>query len=238
MIEQCGAAAIATSSAALAWAHGYADGHHLPARVVLDAIAEITRVVGVPVSADVEGGYADDPARVAELVAEVASAGAAGVNLEDGTGPVELLCAKLDAVKQRAARAGLDVFVNARIDVYLRGLVAGERALPETLERIARVRAAGCDGVFVPRLPVDAVPAVVEACGPLPLNLLAVPELPAAAALRERGVRRLSAGSALGAAALGNLRDLARGFLADGASDPLWQRVVDYGEMNRLLAAR
>jgi len=73
--------------------------------------------------------------------------------LEDGTSPPELLCAKLEAARASAARAGVDLFVNARCDVYLRGLAAPEAALAETLERAQRYRAAGCDGILRAQAP-------------------------------------------------------------------------------------
>ena len=77
-------------------------------------------------------------------------AGAVGINLEDGSSPPELLCAKLEAVRAVAAKAGVDLFVNARCDVFLRGLTAKEAAVAETLARAGRYRAAGCDGFFAP----------------------------------------------------------------------------------------
>jgi 2-methylisocitrate lyase-like PEP mutase family enzyme len=147
-IESCGATAIATTSAGLAWAHGYPDGNALPTPVLIAALREITRVARVPVSADVEAGYADAPGAVADLVVAAAEAGAVGINLEDGSGSPDVLCAKIEAVRAATARAGVDVFVNARADVYLRSLVAPEQCLDETRARIARYRAAGADGIL------------------------------------------------------------------------------------------
>jgi 2-methylisocitrate lyase-like PEP mutase family enzyme len=76
--------------------------------VLAAAVAEIARVIRVPLSADVEAGYSDDPRAVAETVAAVIGAGAVGINLEDGAGTPDLLCAKIEAVKAAAARAGVD----------------------------------------------------------------------------------------------------------------------------------
>jgi len=239
LIEECGATAIATTSAGLAGARGYADGGALPPAVLASAVREITRVVRIPVSADVEAGYSDDPAQVAELVARVFDAGAVGINLEDGSDPPELLCAKIDAVKRAVARTGGMFFVNARTDTYLRGLVPPERALEASVERAARYRAAGCDGIFVPMASAPAdVRALVTAVAPLPLNLLAVRGLAPAAELRAWGVRRLSAGSAIAAAALGMARDLTTAFVRDGRSDDLFGAPIEYGKMNALLAGR
>ncbi len=233
VVEECGAPAIATSSAALAWARGYPDGNAMPPRVAAAGAAEIARVVRVPLSVDAEAGYSDDPATAAETIRAFLDAGAVGINLEDGTGAPELLCAKIEAVKRVAARSGIDLFVNARTDVYLKRLEPPERALEATLARAARYRAAGCDGVFVPLIKDAAdIHAIVAAIAPLPLNALAIPGLGAATELRALGVRRLSAGAALATAALARIRRLAGDFLRDGRSDPLFDERIDSAAMN------
>lgn len=234
LIEDCGAPAIATTSAGVAWALGHPDGNALPPDVLVPAVAAIARVIRVPLSVDVEAGYSDDPLRVATLVAAVREAGGAGVNLEDGPGTSDLLCAKIAAVKRAV---GDDVFVNARTDVYLRSLVSPAEAVGATIERGRRYLAAGADGLFVPYVQTPAdMRAIADAIAPAPLNVMAVPALPDAAALRAAGVRRLSAGSALASAALGAVRRLATAFLADGRSDPLFAEPVAYGAMNALLS--
>src|SRR5262249_22983793 len=84
-----GARAVATSSAAVAWSHGYPDGNALPVARLLDTVRAIARVVEVPITVDVEGGYASDPDAVADTVTAVVEAGAVGINLEDGRSPPE-----------------------------------------------------------------------------------------------------------------------------------------------------
>jgi 2-methylisocitrate lyase-like PEP mutase family enzyme len=235
LIEDCGAAAIATTSSGVAWARGYPDGNALPTRVLVAALAEIARVIRVPLSADVEAGYSDDPRAVAETVTAVMNAGAVGINLEDGAGTPDLLCAKIEAVKAAAAKAGVDLFVNARTDVFLKRLAPPERAVDETIARAKRYAAAGCDGVFVPALAEPAaIRAIVAGVAPLPLNVMAFPGLPDALDLRELGVRRLSAGAAVASAALGRARSRARAFLADGVSEALFDESVEYGPTNAL----
>src|SRR4051812_48036382 len=81
LIATTGAKAIATSSAAVAWAHGYPDGDQLPVKLLVATVAEIVRVIRVPLTVDCEGGYSDDPAQVAENIASVLAAGAIGINL-------------------------------------------------------------------------------------------------------------------------------------------------------------
>jgi 2-methylisocitrate lyase-like PEP mutase family enzyme len=217
--EDAGAEAIATSSAAVAWACGYPDGGFLPVRELLGAVERIHRVLSVPLSVDVEDGYSDDPAAVAELVAEVRQRGAVGINLEDGSKPPEFLEAKIAAIKARLRAAGDDIFVNARCDVYLRDLTAPQDMIRESIARAERYAAAGADGFFLPFVEPDDI-ASVTAAVTLPLNVLATPDLPGLDVLRARGVRRLSAGGAIAKGLYSEFAIAARDFLRDGT----WQR--------------
>ncbi len=234
LIEASGAAAIATTSAGLAWARGYRDGDVLPGSVLVAAIAEIARVISVPLSADVEGGYAEDPGAVGDTIAAVIDAGAVGVNLEDGGGPVDLLCAKIEVAKQVASRAGVDLFVNARTDVYLRGLVPKERAVAESIARGHRYRAAGCDGFFVPKISAAEEIRAIAGAVALPLNVLVMPGLAPVAELQALGVRRVSAGSGIAAAAFGVAQRATTQFLEDGRYDAMFETSADYRAMNDL----
>ncbi|MDQ5873446.1 MAG: isocitrate lyase/phosphoenolpyruvate mutase family protein [Acidobacteriota bacterium] len=238
LIEKLGAKAIATTSAGVAWSHGYADGDLLPVPLLAETVAEIARVVGVPVSADVEGGYSSDPASVGEVVAAVIDSGAVGINIEDGTGGADLLCAKVEEAKRAGVRLGVDLFVNARADVYLRDLVTADRRLDETLARAERYRAAGADGIFVPGVTDASDIRAIASAVRLPLNVLARPGLPPAPELQALGVRRLSAGSWIAAAAFARTALRASEFLRAGASDPLAKGAMPYAEINSLMADR
>ncbi len=236
LIESLGARALATTSAGIAWAQGYADGDLLPVPLLRGAVETIVRVAHVPVSVDIEGGYSDDPAAVGEVVAQVVDAGAVGINLEDGAGEPELLCAKIQEAKKAAGRRGVDLFVNARTDVYLRGLVPAQRRVEESLARAARYRGAGADGIFVPGVTDPAEIRALAAAAGLPLNVLARPGLQTATNLAGLGVRRLSAGSWVASAALGRMRSVVTTFLAEGLCDPMFDGAWPYVEVNALLA--
>lgn len=237
LIESCGAPAIATTSAGVAWAAGYPDGDALPVHRLVAVIESIARVISVPLSVDSEGGYSNDPGRVEETIRRIADAGAVGVNLEDGTSPPDLLCAKIEAAKRGASKAGIDLFVNARVDVVLRDLASPDRAVDEIVVRAARYRDAGCDGIFVPKIadPND-IAAVATAIDPLPLNVMAVPALPPAAELKALGARRLSAGAAIGRAAMSLAKRLTDGFLAGGRSAALFEEIRDDTNLNALFS--
>lgn len=235
IIEHAGAKAIATSSAAVAWAHGYPDGEVLPPDALLATVRAIARVVGVPVSADIEAAYAPDAEAAGVFAARIADAGAVGVNVEDGTGTPDLLAAKIGRMKDAAAQAGIDLWVNARVDVYLRRLKDGEAAYEETVTRARRYRAAGADSIFVPAATEETLLARLVRDVVLPLNVLAWPGVPPAVKLKEIGVRRLSAGSGIAKVMLNKVHTMAAAFLVDGRSEPFNEGVIKNPEINGLM---
>lgn len=236
IFRQLGARAIATTSAGLAWACGFADGDVLPREDLLGAVRRIRRAIGnLPLSIDVEGGYSDDPQAVAELVERLVELGVAGINIEDGGRDASLLVAKIDAIAARLRAKGNDVFVNARCDVYLRELASGDAAVRETAGRGKAYAAAGAGGLFVPGLDDTQAMAAIARDVSIPLAIFAVPGLPPASELFAAGVRRLSAGESLAALAYGAARDAAAAFLRDGDSSVvLTARNVEYGPTNAL----
>jgi len=183
----------------------------------------------VLLTVDVEGGFGGDPAAVGELAAELAGAGAVGINLEDGRAgrglaPVADHAELIRAVKNRVP----DLFVNARTDTHWLG--AGD--VEEALRRALAYVAAGADGVFVPGLADDEdIRAVVGAVG-VPVNVLLLPGLtvPRLAAL---GVARVSTGSMLFRAALGAAVAAARA-VARGEPGPAG--LPGYAEVDALAA--
>ena len=236
LMQTLGARALATTSAGLAWALGHADGNHLPIAEHAAAIRRIARVSRVPLSVDSEAGYSDDPVTVAGHILRLVEAGAAGINLEDGAGAPALLCRKIEAVKAATARAGIDLFVNARCDVWLKGLAPGREA-DEALRRARQYAAAGADGLFAAGATAVADIEALVAGQPLPLNVMARPLMPGLDELRRLGVRRLSAGSAIAEAAWGRARRAAVGFLAHGACEDLFDGAAPYPEINGALNA-
>jgi 2-methylisocitrate lyase-like PEP mutase family enzyme len=220
MAAAAGASALATTSAGVAWARGHADGGSLPVEVLRAAAAEIVRVSHVPVSVDIEDGYSQYPACVAELVEDLWTMGVSGVNIEDGIAAPEAFAEKIRQIRHRLT-ADRPLFINARTDVYLRGLAAGDK-VAEVLRRAALYREGGASGLFVPGLTKDdEIEAIAKGAG-LPLNVMALPGLPDRARLAELGVRRLSAGSAIAQASLELVRRAATEFLEDGGSSALF----------------
>ena len=236
LFQRAGAPAIATSSAALAWSLGYADGSTLPRHELLAAIARMQRVVTVPLSVDLEDGYSSTATEVADLVAEVAKMGVAGINLEDGAQAPELLAEKIAGCRQ--ALAGTPLFINARTDVYLRGLATGTEASALTLQRARVYQAAGADGLFVPGLCSIEDTAFVAANIAMPVNLMLLPGMPSMPALLAAGARRFTAGPANFLAAYGHTVSATRALLETQHGAGLFaDTALGYEEMNALFFA-
>lgn len=235
LMEAAGSKAIATTSAGLAWANGYADGDKLPTDTLISAVAAIARMIQVPLTVDIEGGYSNEPSHVADLIERLIDAGAIGINIEDGAESAELLCAKIVAIRERVLKKGDDLFINARTDVYLRGLATRDNRINETLQRAAKYKSAGADGIFIPAL-VDPM-EIKQLCEKitLPVNVMALPGLPDSTALNALGVKRLSAGAAIAQAVLGHAQQLGLAFLTTGKSQDLFtSNAMTYQSMNAM----
>ncbi|MFD0744161.1 isocitrate lyase/phosphoenolpyruvate mutase family protein [Phytohabitans flavus] len=182
LAEDAGAAAVATTSAGVAWSLGTPDGDHLGRDLAADLVARIAAAVSVPVTADIEGGYAADPAGVADTVRAVAEAGACGINIEDadaqGLRTVGEQADRLAAAREAATAAGVPLFINARTDTYLRAVGDPATRLAATLDRAAAYLAAGADGIFVPGVADPDTIASLAAGIDAPLNVMAGPGSP------------------------------------------------------------
>lgn len=230
LFESLGAAAIATTSAGVAWAQGYADNDHLPVDNAVAVAANIARVLTVPLSVDFENGYSSDPQQAARNVLRLIEAGVAGVNLEDGNDAPALLADKIRAIRQ----LGRAIFINVRTDVYLRGLAPEGERVAEVLRRAALYKEAGADGLFVPGIcKADDIKTVAAGAG-LPLNVMDVPGLPSHDELHQLGVARFSAGSGIAQALWAVAAGMARDFLATGNAGPLIGQAMPYGDLQAL----
>ncbi|MFD5078712.1 isocitrate lyase/phosphoenolpyruvate mutase family protein [Streptomyces sp. NPDC058371] len=195
-----GFAAIGTTSLGVAAAAGLPDGAAATRELTVRLARQLGRGTYL-LSVDAEDGFGQDPDDVAELARELADAGAAGINLEDGLASARLHAAKIAAVK--AAAPGL--FVNARTDTYW----LGDGGHAETCRRLDAYQQAGADGVFVPGLSDPARIATLVKTLDVPLNILYSPLGPTVAHLGDLGVRRVSLGSLLYRRALGAALDAA-----------------------------
>ena len=200
-VEKAGFPAVATSSAAIAAALGSRDGEALAVVEMLDTIARIADAVSVPVTADIERGYGLAPA---ELVERLAATGAVGMNLEDSEPSSGVLVdpsrqsSFLSAVRGAAGRAGVDLVINARIDVYLSKTATDPASvLDEAIRRAHAYLAAGADCVYPILIASrDDIRTFVAECGG-PANVLSRPGALSVGELASLGVARISYGSGM-----------------------------------------
>jgi len=248
MVAHCGLPAIATSSAALANALGFADGQHLPWAEMLQAVGKICRAVPVPVTADIEAGFAPDLKGLETSIAQIIAAGAVGVNLEDALPgqehfgslyPMAEQIERIQTARHAGKAQGIHLVINARVDAYWQSGVSPEEALRNTLERGKAYLQSGADCIFVPglRKPEDIQTIVDSLRSTDPraaLNILAGPGVPSIPELAKLGVKRVSYGSGPHRAAMGLLRRIADEAKSSGTYKALTEGAVPYAEINGL----
>jgi len=201
-VAAAGARAIAGSSWAVAGAQGYPDGEALPFELLVTIHARIVAATALPVSADCESGYAVEPEAVAANVARLLEAGIVGINFEDqrlregGMFAIGEQCDRIRAVRRRADAMGVELFINARTDLFLQAAEADAHRgfLPAAKERAEAYREAGASGIFVPGLVDEELLADLCASVALPVNVMMGEGTPAVPRLAALGVARVSYG--------------------------------------------
>lgn len=230
--------ALATTSSGFSFGRALPDTDGaVPRDMALAHIAEIVRATDLPVNADFESGYADDPDGVAESVRLCCETGVAGLSVEDATGEREGRLYDLDeaVARVRAARGAVDhhgggVLLTARAECFL---VGHPDPLPESIRRLQAYAEAGADVLYAPGLrSPDEIRAVVEAVAPKPVNLLVSRDTGLTVAdLAALGVRRISVGSSLARAAwTGFIR--AAHAIAEEGSFRGFEGAVPFAELN------
>jgi 2-methylisocitrate lyase-like PEP mutase family enzyme len=263
MVEHCGLPAIATSSAAMANALGFPDGQYIPWPQMLEAVARVCRAVKVPVTADIESGFAPDVTALETSITQIIQAGAVGVNLEDlmpsqsenvrhgnPLFPLPEQIARIQAARRAARAAEIHLVINARTDAYWQAGVEPAEAMRNTLERGQAYLQAGADCIFIPglrnpdhiRTVIDYLRANPPSVDPLPahhgepaINILAGPGVPSIPELARLGVKRVSYGSGPHRAAMGLLRRIASEASTSGTFNALTEGAVPYEEINGLM---
>ncbi len=200
-LEKMGFKALASTSAGCAWALGQEDGE-LTVDQVLDHLRSLCAATDLPINADFEGGFADDPEGVAVNVTKGVDTGVAGLSIEDRIGnelyPLSLAIERIQAAREAIDATGQDVLLIGRTEDY----VIGHRDIDETIKRLVAYAAAGADVLYAPWvIDMNEIRAIVAAVAPKPVNvLLHIPSV-RVADLAEAGVRRTSTGARLASAA-------------------------------------
>jgi 2-methylisocitrate lyase-like PEP mutase family enzyme len=197
-LQGLGFKALATTSAGFAFSKGYSDGA-FSRDVALAHCGDLAEATDVPLNVDYEGGYADDPAGVAESVRLCVETGIAGLSIEDSTADpakplydFDLALARVKAARAAIDQAGGDVVFTARTE----GFIRGRPDLAETVRRMQAFAAAGADCLYAPGIKTREEIAAVVAVGK-PVNFLMMATNFSVADLAALGVRRISTGGTL-----------------------------------------
>jgi 2-methylisocitrate lyase-like PEP mutase family enzyme len=200
-LEKLGFKALASTSAGAAWALGHNDGE-LSLDEVLEHLRLLCTATNLPVNADFEAGFADEPEDVATNVALALDTGIAGLSVEDRTGQAlyeqPLAVDRIKAAHEAIARSGHDVLLVGRSEGYL----IGRTELAATIDRLVAYAEAGADCLYAPGITdLSAIRTLVSAVAPKPVNVLLIGPNMRVGDLGDAGVRRVSVGGSLAAAA-------------------------------------
>ena len=213
VVAKAGAKAIATSSIAVAMAHGLPDKDVMPPDIAFGAVAAVSAAVDLPVTADIEAGY---QLAAPELLERLMAAGAVGCNIEDtdhhgtrGLVPIGEQAERLAAIRAAATAAGVPIVLNARIDLFHDRSADAASRLAEAIERGRAYLAAGADCVYPIFLGDPAlVKQFVDGVGGH-VNVNPGRGGPTVSELAALGVSRISAGGGIFFAALNTVREAA-----------------------------
>jgi len=238
-LQHLGFKALATTSAGFAFWQAYPD-HAISRDLALAHFQAVAAATDVPVNADLEGGFAHDPADVAESVRLAVETGVAGLSIEDSTGDkakplydFDHAVARMRAARQAIDRAGGDTLLVGRSE----GFVAGAPDLDETIRRLKAYAAAGADCLYAPGIKTrEEIAAIVQAVAPKPVNLvIGRPIGLTVAEVAALGVRRISLGCGLARTAWGGFMRAAKLIADDGKFDGLAD-AASWAELNCLFA--
>ena len=243
VVQRAGLPAIATSSSAVSSALGYPDGERIPAEEMLAAVARIAARVSVPVSADLEAGYAEDLKGVAGTARHLVETGAVGLNLEDGIDPetgslrtLDQAAQRVRAVRKVARELGVPLVINARTDAFLGASGAPHELLSDAIARLSAYRDAGADCLFPIGLrDPDAIRQLTRELHH-PVNILAGPGALSVGELGQLGVARISLGGGPQRASLATLGAIAEEVRDHGTYGAM-QAMLTHSELDDMVSA-
>jgi 2-methylisocitrate lyase-like PEP mutase family enzyme len=204
IFEKEGFKALGTTSAGIAYSKGYADGEIISFDILLRTVEEIIRAVDVPVSVDMERGYAESLEEVLRNTEKIINLGVSGINIEDGlpgtqtpsVDSLDYFVDKIKAVSKMRDKIAIPFVINARTDIYLLQTGSGSDMLEAVTKRAAAVKEAGADCIFIPGALDEKTIQELRAEIDMPINLFVHSTFNDAEKLKKIGINRLSSGSA------------------------------------------
>ncbi|MCL2916526.1 isocitrate lyase/phosphoenolpyruvate mutase family protein [Shewanella corallii] len=196
--QKAGYEAIGTSSAAIAANIGYSDGEQMPFGALYGLVKDIRQNTTIPMTVDIEGGYASEPEEAAKQILSLIKLGVVGINIEDSmlAGKRELLdkgyfARRLRQIINCLGAAREQLFINVRCDLFFEDNPTTE----EAVSRAELYQQAGANGIFFPGLTNHSDIAQISQQLSLPINLMALPNLPSYQELAKLNISRISMGN-------------------------------------------
>src|SRR5665213_98102 len=243
LLESLGYAAVATASASIAFSNGYPDGEKIPFKELLHILRKIINSVTIPVTAEIESGYATNNAELKENIKMLLDIGIAGINFEDTNKDdktiisIEAQCEKLSLIRNTASEMGVPLFINARTDVYLKANnLSAEEKLAETIRRGKAYKDAGADGFYPIFLKEkESMKTIVQEVG-LPVNILLLPGIPDFETLQATGVARVSLGPGFLKMAINAMKNIAEKLLQYHGQAQVSENPITSAYLNNLIS--
>ena len=243
MLESIGYKAVATASASIAFSNGYDDGQKISFNDLLLILERIVRSVKVPVTADIESGYAKDNSILKENIKRLVQTGIAGINIEDRDHgeqklfSIEAQCEKISLIKRTAFEMGSSLFINARTDVFIiENALPHEEKLSDSIVRGKAYKEAGADCFYPIFLKEkESIATIIEEVS-LPVNILLLPGIPGFDTLKEIGLARLSLGPGFLKTAINSMKNAAEKLLQFDGMQDITDNPITSGYLKNLIS--
>lgn len=245
LLEDLGYKAVATASASIALANGYQDGEKIPFEDLLLILKKIVKSVNIPVTADVESGYAKNNLELKENIKKLIGTGIAGINFEDSKHDEQKLsakeeqCEKINLIRKTASQMGSSLFINARTDIFIKEKnFSNEEKVVEAIDRGKSYKDAGADCFYPILLKEKESIVIIMNEVSLPVNILMVPGIPDFSSLKEIGLARISLGPGFLKYAFNSMKNIAQRLLAYEGMEEITNNPVTTDYLNKLISKK
>lgn len=243
LIQDLGYPVVATSSSALAQSAGYTDGQNIPFDTMLHRLTSMTRTVHIPVTADIENGFASNDEELVSNINKLLDIGIAGINFEDSNKPenelvpIDIQVSRIRLIKKSALESGRDIFINARIDTYVHGdHFSHKEKLIESIKRGLAYKEAGAECIFPILITSgDHIAALIKAVD-LPLNVMTFAGIPSLENLKLLGVSRISLGGSFIKIAIQAMKNFASEIKSLKGENKIFDNEVTSSYLNHLIS--
>lgn len=245
LLEEIGYKAVATASASIAFANGCQDGEKILFEELITILNSIVRSVSIPVTADIESGYAKNNSVLTDNIKRLIDIGIAGINIEDSFHDEQKLfpqkeqSEKIELIRNIAEKKGSHLFINARTDIFLKeNHLPKEEKLFASIERGKAYKQAGADGFYPIFLKEkEQIKAIIEEVS-LPINILMVPGIPDFSTLIEIGVARISLGPGFLKYAIKSMKNIAEKLLQNEGMEEITTNPITGDYIKNLISKK